>query len=91
MRQQRRHYLLALGFVLGATSTLLADSPTFTVIDFPGAAFTEANGISPRGDVIGDYAATLTGSGPHHGFVFSQTVSSRPSTTRAPRPLGRWA
>src|SRR5207249_8052116 len=41
-------------------------------IDFPGAAFTEANGISPHVDVIGDYAATLTGSGPHHGFVLSK-------------------
>jgi uncharacterized membrane protein len=71
MRRQSKLYLLVLGFLLGAASNLLADCGAFTALHFPGASYTEANGISARGDVIGDYAATLTGSGPHHGFVFS--------------------
>jgi uncharacterized membrane protein len=71
MRRQSKHYLLALGFLLGVTSSALGRG-TFTVIDFPGASYTKANGISPSGNIIGDYAATLTGSGPHHGFVLSR-------------------
>jgi hypothetical protein len=55
-----------------ATHSFLKSRGEFSSIDFPGASFTEANGISPHGDVIGDYAATLTGSGPHHGFVLSR-------------------
>src|SRR5260221_477670 len=39
---------------------------------FPGAAYTYVNGISPRGDLVGQYAATLNGSGPNHGFVLSR-------------------
>src|SRR6266498_3058222 len=72
MKRQSKLYVVALGFLLGAASNLLADGPAYTSIDFPGASYTEANGISPRGDVIGDYAATLTGSGPHHGFLLSR-------------------
>ncbi len=55
-----------------ATHGFLKSRGEFNSIDFPGASYTEANGISPRGDVIGDYAGTLTGSGPHHGFVLSR-------------------
>jgi hypothetical protein len=55
-----------------ATHAFLKSRGQFIAIDFPGAAFTEAFGISPQGDVVGDYAATLTGSGPHHGFVLSK-------------------
>jgi len=55
-----------------ATHGFLKSRGEYRSIDFPGASYTEANGISPRGDVIGDYAATLTGSGPHHGFVLGR-------------------
>ncbi len=48
MRRKRTLYLLALSFALGATSNLLADGPTFTQIDFPGAAYTYVNGIMRR-------------------------------------------
>src|ERR1043165_2871288 len=63
------------GFYVSAdksTHGFLKSRGQFISIDFPGAVFTEVNGISPRGDVIGNYAATLTGSGPHHGFVLSR-------------------
>ena len=72
MRRRSKLYLLALGCLLGVTSNLVADGGAFTAIDFPGAAYTLVNGISPHGDVIGEYAATLTGSGPHHGFLLSK-------------------
>ena len=62
-----RPYLLALGFALGVTSNLLGADPTFTSIDFPGAALTRAHGINPRGDIVGQYvSAGLT-----HGFLLS--------------------
>ena len=38
---------------------------TFTTIDVPGAAFTEAAGINPRGDIVGRYFA----GGTFHGFL----------------------
>ena len=59
--------MLALGFALGVTSNLLGADPTFTSIDFPGAASTQAFGINPRGDIVGQYvSAGLT-----HGFLLS--------------------
>src|SRR5262245_25213983 len=67
MRRQWRPYLLALGFALGVTSNLLGADPTFTSIDFPGAASTQAHGINPRGDIVGEYVST----GLTHGFLLS--------------------
>jgi hypothetical protein len=46
MRRQVRLYVLALSFALGATSNILADGPSFTTIDFPGAVGTQAWGIT---------------------------------------------
>jgi hypothetical protein len=40
----------------------------FTTIDIPGATFTEANGITPGGDIVGDYT---TADGRSHGFLLS--------------------
>ena len=37
---------------------------TFTAIDFPDASFTTAQGINPRGDIVGQYDET-------HGFLLS--------------------
>src|SRR5689334_8690435 len=55
-----------------ATHGFLLSRGQFISIDFPGAAFTEVWGISTHGDILGDYSGTLTGSGPHHGFVLSR-------------------
>src|SRR5260221_4786059 len=53
----RQILISALGFLLGATSNLLADGPTFTAIDFPGAASTQAWGINLSGDIVGFYVS----------------------------------
>ena len=37
----------------------------FTPIDVPGASFTLARGINPRGDIVGDYSD----GGFSHGFL----------------------
>ena len=57
MKQQWAQHLLALGFVLGASSNLPAQNG-FDTIDVPGAASTQAWGINTRGDTVG-FAATL--------------------------------
>jgi uncharacterized membrane protein len=66
MRRQRKLHLLALGFALGATSNLLADGPTFTQIDFPGAASTQTEGITANGDLVGGYVSADNST---HGFL----------------------
>jgi uncharacterized membrane protein len=38
----------------------------FTTIDVPGAVFTSASGINPRGDIVGSYT---DGTGRAHGFL----------------------
>src|SRR5260370_4555226 len=68
MRRQWRLYLLALSFLLGVTSNVLADGPTFTTIDYPGATPTLAWGINTRGDIVGFYTLPDTSS---HGFLWS--------------------
>jgi hypothetical protein len=57
MKRQWRLHLLALSLALGATSNLLADGPTFTSIDFPGATSTQAWGINLNGDIVGFYVS----------------------------------
>jgi len=68
MRRQLTLYLLALSFALSATSNIHAQDPTFTTIDFPGATFTNALGINPRGDIVGQYISA----GVSHGFLLSR-------------------
>jgi hypothetical protein len=53
----KRVYLLALGVALCATSNLLADGPAYTQIDFPGAASTQAWGITANGGIAGAYVS----------------------------------
>jgi uncharacterized membrane protein len=65
----RQILISALGFLLGAASNLLADGPTFTAIDFPGAASTQAWGITPGGDIIGFYVSADKAT---HGFLKSR-------------------
>ena len=66
MRRQRILYSLALGFLLGVTSNVLADSPTFTTIDFPGATTTTPWSINTRGDIAGLYVSADRVT---HGFL----------------------
>ena len=40
----------------------------FTTIDVPGAAFTEAAGINPRGEIVGFYIAGTA----NHGFLLHE-------------------
>jgi hypothetical protein len=64
-----RHLCLALlvplGFLLGGRHVAQAASFTFTPIDVPGAIYTEAYGINPRGQIVGPYFDS-TG---EHGFL----------------------
>ena len=69
MRQQCTLYTLALGFALGAASTVLADGPTFTAIDYPGAASTQAAGINMRGDIVGIHTLPDKST---HGFLLTR-------------------
>ncbi len=68
IKQQCKHHLLAIGFLLGATTNLLGQGPTISTIDFPGATTTTPWGINTRGDIVGFYvgADKLT-----HGFLLS--------------------
>jgi hypothetical protein len=69
MRRQSKLYLLALSFALGATSSLLADGPTFTAIDFPGSTSTLVWGINNSGDIAGLYTSADKAT---HGFLKSR-------------------
>ena len=68
MRRQSKLYLLALGILLGATSIVLGQDPTFTKIDFPGAITTDSYGINTRGDIVGNY---INADKSDHGFLLS--------------------
>src|SRR5947207_2140486 len=59
-------YFLSLGLVVGATTNVLADGPTFTTIEFPGATLTNAFGINTRGDIVGNY---VNADKSDHGFL----------------------
>ena len=67
--RHRQILISALGFLLGAASNLLADGPTFTAIDFPGAATTQAWGINLSGDIVGNYVSADKS---NHGFLKSR-------------------
>ena len=59
---------IALLFAIWMVSSGFAHDHAFTTIDVPGASFTQALGINPKGDVVGSYlnAAGL------HGFLLSK-------------------
>src|SRR5713226_2936192 len=69
----RQILICALGFLLGSESSLLADGPSFTAIDFPGAASTQAWGINQSGDIIGNYVSADKS---NHGFLKSRGAYS---------------
>src|SRR5436305_7970252 len=60
--------LLEAGVLLETRQVALAEvtSFTFTTINFPGNNFTEASGINPRGQIVGDYNVI---SSDMHGFL----------------------
>ncbi len=61
--------LFALSLGLGVTSKSLPGDPTFTTIDFPGAAaFTLAVDINNSGEIVGRY---IDIAGINHGFLLS--------------------
>ncbi len=79
MQSQNIHYtkaipalLIALCF-LPSLSVQAASDPRqpkkFTQIDVPGASFTQALAINPRGDIVGLY---FDSSGNGHGFLLSK-------------------
>jgi hypothetical protein len=69
MKRQSKLYLLAFGFLLGATSSVFGQGHTFTAIDFPGATATQAWGITLSGDIVGFYVSTDKAT---HGFLKSR-------------------
>ena len=56
---------IALLFAICMVSSGFAHDHAFTTIDVPGASFTQALGINPKGDVVGVYS-NATGT---HGFL----------------------
>ena len=64
----------------------LPQSTKFTQIDVPGSVFTVANGINPRGDIVGAY---VDSSGRLHGFLLSKG-KLLPSTRREPISPSRY-
>ena len=68
MRRPFASYLLALSFLPSVTSKGLAETDGFTTIDFPGASFTSAQGINPRGEIVGNYSIA----GVLHGYRLSR-------------------
>jgi hypothetical protein len=69
MTRHCKLYLLALGFLLGATSAVLGQGHTFTAIDFPGSTSTIPWGINGSGDIAGLYT---TADKATHGFLKSR-------------------
>ena len=63
MRRHFASYLLALSFLPSVTSKCLAETDGLTTIDFPGASFTSAQGINPRGSISPEKPSSLAGSG----------------------------
>ncbi|MDQ6759814.1 MAG: PEP-CTERM sorting domain-containing protein [Acidobacteriota bacterium] len=54
-------------FLTGAISSAFGQTPTFTAIDFPGAASTQPWGSNTRGDIVGQYVS----GGVTHGFLLN--------------------
>src|SRR6266481_3727134 len=59
---------LALLFAIGMVSSGFASQGGLTTIDVPGASSTQAKGINPEGDIVGEYS-NATGT---HGFLLSK-------------------
>jgi hypothetical protein len=60
---------LLAALTLGASSSLLADGPTFTTIDFPGSIATQVWGTNSSGDIVGLYVSSDKAT---HGFLLSR-------------------
>ncbi len=56
------------GLAVFIGTAMAQDQPVFTTIDFPGAVATQADGISPGGEIVGHYTDSA---GKEHGFLFS--------------------
>jgi uncharacterized membrane protein len=60
-------------FWLAFSATLFAADYRFTKIDFPGATYTNGNGINARGDIVGRYDDV---NGVGHGYLLRKGVFS---------------
>ena len=69
----RRNTQIAIGAVLYMLTAASARSQSVTAIDFPGAAQTRPNGVSPTGDIVGFYSPKP---GLTRGFLLSEGVFS---------------
>jgi len=58
-----------IGWALFFGVALAQDQPVFSTFDYPGAVFTNAQGLNPEGDIVGYYTDTL---GKQHGFLLSE-------------------
>jgi hypothetical protein len=64
-------YLLRLSCVLGVTWKVVGHERghgTFTLFNFPGAGYTQARYINPRGEIAGFYFDGAAFASPGHGF-----------------------
>lgn len=66
--------LLVVSLVLSIGRKVRAAGPTFTTIDFPGAAGSLATDINDSGQIVGEYNDSLLGH--RHGFLLSNGVFS---------------
>ena len=57
-----------------AQSNVQTINPTFTTIDVPGAAYTNASGINRDGDIVGSYGQDTSTDA--HGFLYSNGLFS---------------
>jgi len=71
----------------GLINQMIAGTPTFTTVDFPGAVITLAAGINSAGDIVGRY---IDAAGVHHGFLLSGGIFTSLNITGAEltRPVG---
>jgi probable HAF family extracellular repeat protein len=68
MKNRVALFVIALTLLLTADRPALAQSRTYTTIDFPGAIETGAAGINKLGQIVGGY---VLADGSRHGFLYS--------------------
>ena len=89
MKNRAAFFVIALTLGLSPAKLTLAQSRTYTTIDFPGAIETGASSINNLGQIVGGY---LLPDGSRHGFLYSggvfTTIDDPNSTTNTSEALG---
>ncbi len=88
MKNRVALFVIALTLGLSPAKLALAQSRTYTTIDFPGAVETGAAGINNLGQIVGGYALP---DGSRHGFLYSGgtfTTVDDPLDTASSEALG---